>query len=91
MNWNVLLGRDFLQENGVRIYFDMASLIKGIYVLMEQDIHVPRLCEGRTSAVLRTHTATVYNCKVKNRGQLTEKHVQILAISTGYLSRNPVF
>lgn len=41
MSRNVILGRDWLLSNGVKLYFDLKSLrIKNAYVPLEEDVHI---------------------------------------------------
>lgn len=41
MNWNVILGRDWLIHHGVRLYYYLSSMkIKNSYVPLEEDIHI---------------------------------------------------
>ena len=41
MNRNMILGRDWLTKNGVRLYFDLGSLRIGKkYVPLVEDIHI---------------------------------------------------
>jgi hypothetical protein len=42
MNRNVILGKDWLTQNGVRLYFDLGCLRIGkCYVSLEEDIKMP--------------------------------------------------
>lgn len=47
MSKNVILGRDWLLSNGVRLYFDLKSLrIKNAYVPLEEDVHISSVEKG---------------------------------------------
>lgn len=47
MSRNVILGRDWLLSNGVRLYFDLKSLrIKNAYVPLEEDVHISSVEKG---------------------------------------------
>lgn len=47
MTRNVILGRDWLLSNGVRLYFDQKSLrIKNAYVPLEEDVHISSVEKG---------------------------------------------
>ena len=41
LNWNFFLGRDWLEQNGVRVYFDLGMLgIGRTYVKFEEECHI---------------------------------------------------
>lgn len=49
MNQKVILGRDFLFQNGVRLYFDLRKLrMKNTYVDLDEYIHLASPDEIRT-------------------------------------------
>lgn len=54
MNRNMILGRDWIKQKGVRLYFDLGYLRIGkTYVRLEEDIHISsllRLCKQTTLA-----------------------------------------
>ena len=44
MNRNVILGRHFLTNNGVRLYYDLGCLrINKHFVSLEEDLHIASL------------------------------------------------
>lgn len=58
INRNVILGRDFLQDNGVRVYFDLGCLrIKDCYVPLEEDVHLSVIARLTRHTVLKPQTA----------------------------------
>ena len=51
MNRKLILGRDWLQNNGVRLYFDLGCIrVHQTYVPLQEDIHI--------SSIVRAHTKT---------------------------------
>lgn len=64
MNRNCILGLDFLKQNGVRMYFDLACMRIGkTYVQLEEDIHIASIIRTTHKTLLRPQTATV--CQVR--------------------------
>jgi hypothetical protein len=60
MNRNVILGKDWLTQNGVRLYFDLGCLRIGkCYVSLEEDIKIAYIVRCAKDAVLKPHVATV--------------------------------
>ena len=61
LNRNVILGRDWLKKNQVRIYYDLNVLrFKGEYVALEEDKHIPSLVRLQSTLVLKPQH--VYTC-----------------------------
>lgn len=68
LNRNFILGRDWLKEYGVRLYFDLGMLRVGkTYVKLEEDIHISSLVRLDKKVKVKPQTVTV--CQVKlNKG-----------------------
>ena len=48
MNRKVILGNDWLSENGVRIYHDLGCLrVNGTFVQLKMDIHVTSILRAK--------------------------------------------
>ena len=79
LNRNFILGRDWLQANGVRLYFDLGCMrIGNTYVSLENDIHVNSLVRTAKKTVLKPQTATV--CEVKLSGGFPRKEMELVEI-----------
>lgn len=60
INRNVMLGRDFLQQHGVRLYFDLEYLqINHSYISIEDDGHIASIVRLQRTTVLRTQTINI--------------------------------
>lgn len=60
MNKNVILGKDWLTQNGVRLYFDLGCLRIGkCYVSLEEDIKIASIVRCAKDAVLKPQTVNV--------------------------------
>ena len=68
LNRNFILGRDWLKEYGVRLYFDLGMLRIGkTYVKLEQDIHISSILRLDKKVELKPQTVSI--CYVKlNKG-----------------------
>ena len=61
LNWNVILGRDWLKKNQVRIYYDLNALrFKGEYIALDENKHIPSLVRLQITLVLKPQHA--YTC-----------------------------
>lgn len=83
MNRNLILGSDWLLQNGVRIYFDLGCLRVGdkTYVNLEEDIHVSSVARIKYTTILKPHTATICYGKVRQNPDLPAKvNYQISAV-----------
>ena len=64
MNRNVILGKDWLTQNGIRLFFDLGCLRIGkCYVSLEEDIKIASIVRCAKDAVLKPQTVNV--CPVK--------------------------
>ena len=58
INRNVILGRDFLSKNGVRLYFDLECMkIDDSYVPLEEDIKIASIVRLQKGTVLKPQTS----------------------------------
>ena len=91
INRNVILGRDWLVQNGVRLYFDLGFLQVGnSKVPLEEDIHIASLVRLKSNTVLKPQTASVCVGKVKDSYELPTSHLySVSAVNVGYISSEP--
>lgn len=91
INRNMILGRDFLKQNGVRIYFDLGYLRIGkTYIRLEEDFHIS--CILRLTRKIRIKPKTVSLCTVRlNKGFNIQRPglIKISGLNSGYLSKEP--
>lgn len=67
LNRCVILGRDWLRMNGVRIYFDLGCLRIGkTYVKLQEDIHISSLVRINKKLVIKPQTAVVCHAKLSS-------------------------
>jgi hypothetical protein len=66
MNRNAILGKDWLTQNGVRLYFDLGCLRIGkCYVSLEEDIKIASIVRCAKDAVPKTSECKCMPCKIK--------------------------
>ena len=91
INRNFILGRDWLVQNGVRLYFDLGFLrIGNTQVPLEEDIHISSLVRLRSTTVLKPQTATVCLGKVKDSPEFPVRNLYtITAVETNFIGSEP--
>ena len=91
MNRNIILGRDWLVQNGVRLYYDLGCLRIGqMYVPLEEDIHIASIVRLHRKTIIKPQTANVCLATIKNNSELNQHKIfQISQIDTGYISSEP--
>ena len=68
MNRNVILGQDWLKENGVRLYYDLGCMRLGkTYVQLQEDIHISSILRISKDTTLQPQTATICHVNL-NKG-----------------------
>ena len=92
LNRNLILGRDWIIDNKVVLYFNELRSMKigQVYVPLEEDIHISALVRAASTVVIKPHSAVV--CKAKTSGVLDSEGKQLCQISStdrGYLSMEP--
>ena len=66
LNRNFILGRDWLTENRVRLYFDLGCLRVGkTYVPLEEDIHIASIVRLASTAILKPQTTNICSGHIK--------------------------
>jgi len=90
INRNVILGRDFLQDNGVRLYFDLGCLrIKDCYVPLEEDVHLSIIARLTRHTVLKPQTAYRLLARTKRNGLRSNQNYDFTGISNSFFDNEP--
>lgn len=92
LNRNVLLGLDFMEDNNVRLYFDLKSMrINGkYYVNLEPDIHISSTVRMRSKIKLKPRSAKLCYGKVRNSPELPScRSYEVTEIEKGFLVNEP--
>ena len=86
---NVILGRDFLVTNKVKLDFENTQLtIDQQTIRMEDDAYIASFVRLAQDVVLPPQTAAVCNTRLKHGG-LEKTVYNISAIKTGFMEREP--
>ena len=91
LNRNFILDRDWLTENGVRLYFDLGYFRVGkTYVPLEEDIHIASIVRLASTAVLKPQTINICSGNIKYISELNEtKLYEISSIENGFIGTEP--
>ena len=91
MNRKVILGNDWLTENGVRVYHDLGCIrFNGTYVPLQIDIHVTSILRAKNKIVMKPQTTIICPCKARSTPDLPEQNIyQIIPTDSGFLSQEP--
>ena len=91
INRNFILGRDWLVQNGVRLYFDLGILKFGdTTVPLEEDIHIASLVRLGSKTVLKPQSATVCTGRIKDSGEIPSGELYgVSAIEKGFMGNQP--
>ena len=71
LNRNIILGRDFLQQNQVRLFFDLnKTRMRNNYVDLKEDSHIASLVRLKQKIVVRQKTIVVCTAKLNHNFQV---------------------
>jgi len=86
LNRNIILGRDWLKQNRVRIYFDLGALrIDNEYVALEEDKHISSIIRLDRPVVLKPQH--IHTCVGKTQSKSVNRDAyQTEQLTSGYLS-----
>ena len=91
MNRKVILGNDWLTENGVRVYHDLGCIrFNGTYVPLQIDIHVTSILRAKNKIVMKPQITIICPCKARSTPDLPEQNIyQIIPTDSGFFSQEP--
>ncbi|MCG8033371.1 MAG: DDE-type integrase/transposase/recombinase [Candidatus Thiodiazotropha taylori] len=91
MNRKIILGHDWLQKHGVRLYYDLGCIkVNETYVPLQQDIHISSIVRTHAKTKVKPQTAVICKCKVRNSPDLPiSETYQISPTDTGFLGHEP--
>ena len=71
MNRNIILGRDWLKQFGVHMYYELGCIRIGkSYVKMEEDMHISSIARLTVHTITRPQTGKFCLCITKDNKQL---------------------
>lgn len=91
MNRNVILGRDWLLDNGVRLYYDLGCLRVGkVYTPLEEDIHISSIVRLAKNHIIKPQSVNMCLAKTRNNSDfIPSELLQISAVDSGFISTEP--
>jgi len=90
MNRNIILGKDWLTGNGVRVYYDLGAMrIKNVYVPLQEDIHVSSLARLKTNTKIMPQSSTLCACLIKKSPLYPSASYVVTPVETGFLRQHP--
>ena len=73
LNRNFILGRDWLKDNGVRLYFDLGCLrLKSKYIELQENCHIAALLRTDREFVIKPQTMTICYVKINQGFQIPD-------------------
>ena len=89
-NKNVILGKNWLSNFGVRLYFDLQKLRVGkTYVPLQPDIHIHTIVRLKDGLVIKTQTSYTCTVKMQNRKEFPPDSYKISQVTEGYVASEP--
>lgn len=91
MNRNLILGRDWLENNGVRMYFDLGCIrVNQTYIPLQEDMRISSVIRVHKKTKIKPQTAIVCRCKVQNNSELLASGVyKISPPEVGFFNYQP--
>ena len=90
INRSFILGRDWLVQNGVRLYYDLGSLRIGkTYVPMVEDIHIASLLRTSRRVTIKPQSTTICRARHKDHANFKNKTVEVNALDQGFINNEP--
>ena len=76
LNRNFILGRDWLKQNGIRMYFDLGMLRIGrMYVKFEEDCHIESILRLNRKIIIKPQSAKICHVRLNQGFQLPNSKV----------------
>ena len=91
MNRNIILGRDWLKQSGVHMYYDLGCIRVGkSYIKLEEDLHISSIARLTTETIIKPQSGKVCLCRVKGNDQvLNYKLHHVIAAEKSTLNQEP--
>lgn len=92
LNRNMILGRDWLKKNNVRLYFDLGLMrIDGkVYAELKEDLHISTIVRTPKKLIMRPNTVTVFYGKINNNFPLEKNDlVEVNSIDNNCIMEDP--
>ena len=91
INRNIILGRDWLKQFGVCMYYDLGCIRVGkSYIKLEEDLYISSIVRLATKTQIKPQTTKFCLCKVKgNKQALYNRLHQVIPSENSILNQEP--
>ena len=91
MNRNLILGRDWMIDDKIRIYYDLGCLRTGnTYVPLLEDMHISSVLRLTADIDLKPQTSTIVHAKARNHPNFPVSEIcQVKATEKGIIGQEP--
>ena len=91
MNRNIILGRDWLKQFGVCMYYDLGCIrVSKSFIKLEEDLLISSIARLPTETIIKPQSRKVCLCRVKgNKQVLNSKLHHIIAAENSTLNKEP--
>ena len=91
MNRRIILGRDWLKQRGVRVYYDLDCLrVDGCYVPLQEDIHITSVVRLQGKTKIAPQSSILCKAKVRRDSRFPSSGIfQVSSITEGFITKDP--
>ena len=91
LNRNVIIGLDWLQSCGVRVYHDLGCVrVDQTYIPLVDDVHIASVARLKNKVTIPPQTAHICQCQVRRHSELlTEQEYAITPFELGHIGKEP--
>ena len=91
LNRNVIIGLDWLQSRGVRVYHDLGCVrVDQTYIPLVDDVHIASVARLKNKVTIPPQTAHICQCQVRRHSELpTEQEYAITPFELGQIGNEP--
>ena len=91
INRNFILGRDWLRQQGVRLYFDLGCLtVNNEYISFVPDAHIANILRTISSIKIQPNQTMVCSTRAKKSADISPSCLyEVTPINKGYISHQP--
>ena len=91
LNRNVIIGLDWLQSRGVRVYHDLGCVrVNQTCITLVDDVHIASIARLKNKVTIPPQTAHIRQCQVRRHSELpTEQEYAITPFELGQIGNEP--
>ena len=91
MNRNIILGRDWLKQFGMHMYYDLGCIRVGkSYIKLEEYLQISSMARLTTETIIKPQSGKVCLCRIKGNEQVLNSRLQqVIAQENSTLNQEP--